>query len=111
MKEVTRQNFILPKEYLNKSNLIPKVELEKGEQLEKENAELKHTIAELRRDKDNLNTHTKAQEKLSEYRSDQLTKAKEIIKNLLSAYTTYADSFDDRDNEIVSEAEQFLKEK
>ena len=38
----------------------------------------------------------------------QLTKAKEIIKNLLSAYTTYADSFDDRDNEIVDEAEQFL---
>lgn len=36
--------------------------------------------------------------------------AKEIIKNLLSAYTSYADSFDDRDNGIVAEAEQFLKE-
>lgn len=45
--------------------------------------ELKHTIAELRRDKDNLNTHTKAQEKLSEYRSDQLTKAKELIENII----------------------------
>ena len=40
----------------------------------------------------------------------QLTEAKEIIKNLLSAYTSYADDFDDRDNEIVAEAEQFLKE-
>ena len=38
----------------------------------------------------------------------QLTKAKEIIRNLLSAYTTYADSFDDRDNEIVDDAVQFL---
>lgn len=38
----------------------------------------------------------------------QLTKVKEIIRNLLSAYTTYADSFDDRDNEIVDVAEQFL---
>ena len=37
-----------------------------------------------------------------------LTKAKELLKKLLSAYTTYADSFDDRDNEIVEEAEQFL---
>ena len=33
-----------------------------------------------------------------------------VIKNLLSAYTTYADSFDDRDNEIVDEAEQFISE-
>ena len=36
--------------------------------------------------------------------------AKKIIKNLLSAYITYADSFDDRDNEIVEDAEAFLKE-
>ena len=41
---------------------------------------------------------------------EHLTKAKELLKNLLSAYTSYADSFDDRDNEIVSEAEQFLSE-
>ena len=41
---------------------------------------------------------------------EELTKAKEIIKNLLSAYTSYADSFDDRDNGIISEAEQFLSE-
>ena len=41
---------------------------------------------------------------------DQLTKAKELLKNILSAYTSYADSFDDRDNEIVAEAEQFIKD-
>lgn len=41
---------------------------------------------------------------------EHLTKAKELLKNLLSAYISYADSFDDRDNEIVSEAEQFLSE-
>ena len=40
----------------------------------------------------------------------QLSKVKEIIRNLLSAYTTYADSFDDRDNEIVEEAVHFLSE-
>ena len=71
-----------------------KVALEKGEQLEKENAELK----------DNFKI---AKDNEYEYLS-LLTKAKELLKNLLSAYTTYADSFDDRDNEIVSEAEQFL---
>lgn len=44
------------------------------------------------------------------YEKPQLTKAKKIIKNLLSAYTSYADSFDDRDNEIVEQAGQFLEE-
>ncbi len=48
-------------------------------------------------------------EKFRKY-EDKITEAKRIIKNLLSAYTTYADSFDDRDNEIVAEAEQFLSE-
>ncbi|MBP5793983.1 MAG: hypothetical protein J6W46_10140 [Spirochaetaceae bacterium] len=80
-----------------------KVALEKGEQLEKENAELKHTIAELRRDKDNLNTHTKAQEKLSEYRSDQLTKAKEILHKVCYEFGIY-------DKDLMEEAKQFLKE-
>lgn len=42
--------------------------------------------------------------------ADQLTKAKELLKKLLSAYTSYADSFDDRDNEIIAETEQFLSE-
>lgn len=45
MKEVTRQNFILPEEYLNKSNLIPKVEQIKL---------LSKHILDLQKDKGNL---------------------------------------------------------
>ena len=82
--------------------------------LEKENAELKHTIAELRRDKDNLNTHTKAQEKLSEYRSNQLTKAKEVINDLvhLGEFNEHTDEeyFNYQVHEVLKNAEQFLKE-
>ena len=77
-------------------------------ELEAETAELKHTIAELRRDKDNLNTHTKAQEKLSEYRSDQLTKAKEIISKLLSRLNRL--TYTGLNCEECKEAEQFLKD-
>ena len=72
--------------------------------LEKENAELKEKL------KPENCLKLLAKEGYIKFTSEQLTKAKEIIKNLLSAYTTYADSFDDRDNEIVSEAEQFLKD-
>ena len=83
-------------------------------ELEKENAELKHTIAELRRDKDNLNTHTKAQEKLSEYRSNQLTKAKEVINDLvhLGEFNEHTDEeyFNYQVHEVLKNAEQFLKE-
>ena len=39
-----------------------------------------------------------------------LTKAKKLLKKFISAYITYADSFDDRDNELVADAENFLKE-
>ena len=78
--------------------------LNENERLKKENAELKHTIAELRRDKDNLNTHTKAQEKLSEYHSDQLTKAKKLLKQFLEAKNS-EDTY-----KAEWEAEQFLKE-
>ena len=77
-------------------------------ELQEENTELKHTIAELRRDKDNLNTHTKAQEKLSEYRSDQLTKAKEIISKLLSRLNRL--TYTGLNCEECKEAEQFLKD-
>lgn len=72
-----------------------------NKELEKENAELK----ERNRGLDAMLT---GESLISNELEEQLTKAKEIIKNLLSAYTSYADSFDDRDNEIVSEAEQFL---
>ena len=82
--------------------------------LEKENAELKHTIAELRRDKDNLNTHTKAQEKLSEYRSNQLTKAKEVINDLvhLGEFNEHTDEeyFNYQVHEVLKNAEQFISE-
>ena len=83
-------------------------------ELEKENAELKHTIAELRRDKDNLNTHTKAQEKLSEYRSNQLTKAKEVINDLvhLGEFNEHTDEeyFNYQVHEVLKNAEQFISE-
>ena len=72
--------------------------------LEKENAELKKKL------KPENCLKLLAKEGYIKFTSEQLTKAKEIIKNLLSAYTTYADSFDDRDNEIVDEAEQFISE-
>ena len=69
------------------------------EELKKENAELKNRNQELLESCEGATMMY-----------EHLTKAKEIIKNLLSAYTTYADSFDDRDNQIVTEAEQFLSE-
>ena len=87
---------------------------EATKELQEENAELKHTIAELRRDKDNLNTHTKAQEKLSEYRSNQLTKAKEVINDLvhLGEFNEHTDEeyFNYQVHEVLKNAEQFLKE-
>ena len=87
---------------------------EREKELQAENAELKHTIAELRRDKDNLNTHTKAQEKLSEYRSNQLTKAKEVINDLvhLGEFNEHTDEeyFNYQVHEVLKNAEQFIKE-
>ena len=87
----------------------------KNTELEKENAELKHTIAELRRDKDILNMHTKAQEKLAEYRGEQFTKAKEIIRDLLGCFFYLFQHNDEtrghiKINNAIEQAEQFLKE-
>ena len=81
-----------------------------NEDYQKENAELKHAIAELRREKDILNTHTKAQEKLAKYRGEQLAKAKEIIKKLKALYFSPVVTKDDvkRQDEILAEVEQFL---
>ena len=75
-----------------------------NKELEKENAELKHTIATLRQEKDNVSMHAKAMEVVAKTKSDQLTKAKEIIKLLL---------WDLRNKESdplidVNRAEQFL---
>ena len=51
--------------------------------LEKENTELKHIIATLRQEKDNVSMHAKAMEVVAKTRSDQLTKAKELLERLL----------------------------
>ena len=77
------------------------------EDLEKENAELKHTIATLRQEKDNVSMHAKAMEVVAKTRSKQLTKAKEIIKKLIEAIHIW-----DCKNleQVEAEAEQFLKE-
>ena len=48
----------------------------------KEVAELKHTIATLRQEKDNVSMHAKAMEVVAKTRSEQLTKAKDHIKRL-----------------------------
>ena len=53
-----------------------------NKELEQENAELKHTIATLRQEKDNVSMHAKAMEVVAKTKSDQLTKAKKIIKDL-----------------------------
>ena len=73
--------------------------------LEKENAELKNKL-EHRNCLDCSNHSSKLRMKTLELDKE----CTNVIRNLLSAYTTYADSFDDRDNEIVEEAVQFLSE-
>ena len=78
-------------------------QIEATYRLDKENAELKEKL------KPENCLKLLAKEGYVKFTSERLIKAKEIIKNLLSAYISYADSFDDRDNEIVEEAEQFLK--
>jgi SMC interacting uncharacterized protein involved in chromosome segregation len=81
-------------------------QIEATYRLDKENAELKEKNKAL--DKDLFEA-----EKCIHWlgvKDEQLTKAKELLEKLLSAYTSYADSFDDRDNEIVAEAEQFIKD-
>ena len=72
---------------------------------EKENAELKNKL-EHRNCLDCSNHSSKLRMKTLELEKE----CTKIIRNLLSPYTTYADSFDDRDNEIVEEAVQFLSE-
>ena len=83
------------------------------EELEKENAELKHTIATLRQEKDNVSMHAKAMEVVAKTRSDQLTKAKEIIKKLYEDCYSIADVEDTNLGlweEDLNQAQQFIKE-
>ena len=78
-------------------------------ELEKENAELKHTIATVRQEKDNVSMHAKAMEVVAKTRSDQLTKAKEIIREFVHHYkakTIYIENMQD----LLEQAEQFLNE-
>ena len=81
----------------DKGELIDKVR-----ELEKENAELKHTIATLRQEKDNVSMHAKAMEVVAKTRSDQLTKAKELLKRFITLENCTLD-YDD-----IKEAEQFI---
>ena len=82
--------------------------------LEKENAELKHTIATLRQEKDNVSMHAKAMEVVAKTRSDQLTKAKELLERLLIT-SCNSDVLNLLPNcsevlRVRVEAEQFLKD-
>ena len=81
------------------------VDIKRIAELEKENAELKNKL-EHRNCLDCSNHSSKLRMKTLELEKE----CTNVIRNLLSAYTTYADSFDDRDNEIVEEAVQFLSE-
>ena len=101
----------LEKENADLKEEINKIAFARGN-LEEENAELKglKDVATLIRANNDTVTTLMQLNNMLVSKNQQLTKAKELLKKLLSAYTSYADSFDDRDNEIVEEAEQFLKD-
>ena len=78
-------------------------------ELERQNKELQDKLGDVQMQKAGEKSDLVWKLKTAnEQKAEQLTKATEIVKNLLSAYTSYADSFDDRDNGIIAEAEQFL---
>ena len=83
-----KQAYLQGRAELEKENKVLAQNLEDTEiinkALEKENAELKHTIAILRQEKDNASMHAKAMEVVAKTRSDQLTNAKELLKQWLS---------------------------
>lgn len=83
-------------------------ELGKSE-LEKENAELKHTIATLRQEKDNVSMHAKAMEVVAKTKSDQLTKAKQFIRDFLAVAIDYIDPID-KNYSLIAEGQQLLSE-
>ena len=78
-----------------------------NKELEKENAELKNTIATLRQEKDNVSMHAKAMEVVAKTRSDQLTKAKEIIKIFLK-YEICTLNIKDELADNIAKAKAFL---
>ena len=83
-------------------------------QLREKNAELKHTTATLRQEKDNSNAHAKAMEIVAKTRIDQLTKAKNILKYVLNSFVGDLPKnlgyFDEEELKAMAEAENFLKE-
>lgn len=83
-------------------------ELGKSE-LEKENAELKHTIATLRQEKYNVSMHAKAMEVVAKTKSDQLTKAKQFIRDFLAVAIDYIDPID-KNYSLIAEGQQLLSE-
>lgn len=105
--ELEKKNTALRQEWEIMKNTISEYNdfCDKYISLEKENAELKHIIATLRQEKDNVSMHAKAMEVVAKTRSDQLIKAKEIIKGLLS----FVDSLGNYSGGIFARAEQFLK--
>ena len=78
-------------------------------ELEKENAGLKHTIATLRQEKDNVSMHTKAMEVVAKTRSDQLTKAKKLLKKVVTDFYNM-DCVTVHIDKTIAEAEQFIKD-
>lgn len=69
---------------LNNSHIVAMAQLNNNNvALRKENAELKHTTSTLRQEKDNSNAHAKAMEIVAKTRTDQLTKAKDIIEDYM----------------------------
>ena len=77
-------------------------------ELEKENAELKHTIAILRQEKDNVSMHAKAMEVVAKTRNEQLIKAEELLKQFIFLLHNPRTALDTKT--VMDEAEQFLKD-
>ena len=88
---------------------IGNIAIEYIAELEKENAELKHTTATLRQEKDNVSMHAKAMEVVAKTRSEQLTNAKEIIREFVE-WATWQGSNCPNFKSIQDKAEQFLIE-
>ena len=83
-------------------------QIEATYRLDKENAELKHIIATLRQEKDNVSMHAKAMEVVAKTRSEQLTKSKELLERFLNVGDLW--EFDGNAFlKLQSDVTQFLK--
>ena len=110
IKELQKENAELKEKFLKvKADDVRKSKLDSFKTLEEKNEYLRQ-VANYAIFNEDISVMFWCFVQRGDIYTEQLTKAKEIIKNLLSAYTTYADSFDDKDNEIVDKAEQFIKD-